>query len=387
MTSRLSSALVLVLAFLCLLDSVFAETDFYKVLGVPRDASQKEIKKAFHKLSMLYHPDRNKSPEAEEKYKEINRAYEVLSDESNRKIYDQYGEEGLNSGMSNGGNPFDVFSNIFGGFGFNVDMGGNGTPTKQQLVPTNLILPVTLEELYTGSEREVVSRKLGICPRCAGTGAYSREHIHTCNKCNGTGKITKQVQLGPGMYQHIQQICDACGGKGETITKKCPRCNGSKMVKTDRRMFVTISKGMTEGDKIQLPGEGRQHPDYIGGDVIYTIQELPHDKFKRRNKPNAPFGTSPLLSDDLETSYEITLYEALFGFEGTIKHLDGHEVKIAQTTEKGSIQSNKILRIKGEGMPNKEGGKGDLYVIIKIKLPNIEKEDQSSLKKILNKYK
>lgn len=336
---------------------------------------------------MMYHPDRNKSPEAEEKYKDINRAYEVLSDESSRRIYDQYGEEGLNSGMSNGGNPFDMFSNIFSGFGFNVDMGGNGGSTKQQLAPTNLILPVTLEELYTGAERQVMTRKLGICPRCAGTGAYSREHIHTCNKCNGTGRITKKVQLGPGIFQQMQQTCDACGGKGETITKKCPRCEGSKMIKTDRRTFVNISKGMTEGDRITLPGEGRQHPDYISGDIVYTIQELPNNKFKRRNKPNAPFGSSPLLSDDLETSYEITLYEALFGFEGTIKHLDGHQVKIAQTSENGSIQSNKILRIKGEGMPNREGGKGDLYVIIKIKLPNIDKEDENQLKGILNKYK
>eukprot|EP00767_Chilomastix_cuspidata_P001940 gnl/Chilomastix_cuspidata/2063.p4 GENE.gnl/Chilomastix_cuspidata/2063~~gnl/Chilomastix_cuspidata/2063.p4 ORF type:complete len:362 (-),score=175.32 gnl/Chilomastix_cuspidata/2063:22-1107(-) len=349
----------IVFVLLCALALAAAAADYYSVLGVPRSASQKEIKKAYHRLSKKYHPDRDTSGENEELYLDIVRAYEVLSDADLKGKYDKYGEAGLETSSSPFTSPFSFFKN----FGFGQAAGGNAA--RQQLSPTTLWLPLTLEELYAGADRQVIGRKKVVCPACGGLGAASPDDFVSCKRCNGQGAIIERRQLAPGVVQQVQSTCPVCGGAGHTVKKKCATCHGEKLIRGDRRAYVRVEPGARAGDVLVLEEEGDQHPDYISGDLRYVVEEAPHALFSRRG-------------DDLELNYTISLREALLGFDLRLSHLDGHAVTYRS---RDVVQPGKTLRFRGEGMPVKGALNkfGDLYVHFVVRLPGDVSDAQRAL--------
>jgi len=202
--------------------SVQAGKNYYQILGVSRDATSKEIGKAYRELSLKYHPDKNKGdPTAQEKFVEISQAYEVLSDDEKRRIYDQYGEEGLQQGGGNSfRNPFDIFAN----FGFGGGGGGGGHSHREQRKGPSVEIPleVTLADLYNGRTISVAHKKQILCPKCRGSGAKNADDVQTCPVCGGSGTRVFTQQLGPGFITQTQKTCDKCGGKGKIVKSTCP---------------------------------------------------------------------------------------------------------------------------------------------------------------------
>ncbi|CAG8731123.1 5540_t:CDS:2, partial [Cetraspora pellucida] len=213
-------------------------TDYYQLLDVHRSASQREIKKKYKQLSKKYHPDKNPGDkEAEQKFVQLAEAYEVLSDETKRSIYDKYGEEGLKqhgSGGTNFHNPFDIFAKFFGGSGHF----GDSSQTERQGPTIVMDIEVDLKELYLGTQVEVDISKQVICSHCRGSGAKSEDDVITCDACSGRGvKVVKQM-LGPGIFQQFHSTCDSCGGKGKIVKSKCPICSGRKVLRANEQLTV-----------------------------------------------------------------------------------------------------------------------------------------------------
>ncbi|KAJ3045938.1 DnaJ- protein scj1 [Rhizophlyctis rosea] len=319
----LSHFAFLALALLLLVDLVLAAKDYYKILKVDRSATKREIKKSYRELSKKVHPDRNPDdPKAEEKFAELAAAYEVLTDDEKRRIYDQYGEEGLKQ-QGGGGfrSPHDIFSQFgFGGFGHHHHHQEKKGPS------IHMILDVTLEDLFKGDSIDIEINKQIICPTCRGSGAKRAEDVHTCNVCQGSGiKIVRQM-LAPGMYQQMQATCDACGGRGKIVKSKCPACHGHKVMRGSRQLTVDVEKGMVDGQKIAFEGEADESPDATAGDVIFTLRTAPHPVFTRRG-------------DNLYMKEHISLKEALLGFRHQVTQLDGSVVKIERegVTQHGGL--------------------------------------------------
>ena len=335
------------------------EKDLYKILGVKRDATANDIKHKYRQLSRMYHPDKNKSKEAEEKYKEINEAYEILHDNKKRRIYDRGGMEAVNranQGDNDGGmDPFDIFGSFFGG--------GGKRHRENRADDLRVKVRTSLKDLYMGKEYEFTYTRSAMCPHCRGSGADSYEDVEICKKCKGNGVIMETKQIGPGFIQQFQRECPKCGGRGKTIKKKCHVCNGAKIVKTLEEMTLYIEKGMKNGNEIKFEEFGEEVPDKDPGNLIFVVQELGDKYFKREN-------------DNLKYEMEISLKDALLGFEKFITHLDGHKVKVS----KSSIsQQGDVIRIRGEGMPvHNKGDKGDLFVVLKIKLPEKLDDEQKN---------
>jgi len=311
-----------------------ANRDFYKILGVSRNADERTIKKAYRKLAKKYHPDMNKDdPKAQEKFQDLSAAYECLSDAENRKIYDQHGEEGLQKkgGFDDGG--FDPFESFFGGSfgGFNFG-GGNRNQGERQTPKGGSVrmdLHVTLEELYVGDFIEVLRVKPSYT-KTSGT-----------RRCNCRQEM-RTHQLGPGRFQMMQEeVCD-----------ECPQV---RYESKEQVLEVEVEMGMTDGQEYPFPNEGEPHIDGEPGDLIFTIREMKHAKFERRG-------------DDLFTNITISLLDALNGFQMEIEHLDGHKVHIAR--EKVTWPGAKI-RKKNEGMPNYNDNtaKGELVITFDIDFP------------------
>jgi len=336
--------------FLTLVLTVLAGRDFYKILGVRRDATNREIKKAYRKLAMKWHPDKNPDdPKAQEKFQDLGAAYEVLSDDDKRKTFDQHGEEGVTK-MGGGGDGFggDPFESFFGGFGFNFGGGGNRRGGQGE-VPKggNIVmdLEVTLEELYTGDFVEVLR---------------SKPHAETTSgtrKCNCRMEM-RTHQMGPGRFQMIQEeVCDECPNK--------------KFIIKDQPLEIEIEQGMHDGQEYPFVAEGEPHIDGEPGDLIFKIKELKHKIFERRG-------------DDLYTNITISLVDALTGFDMEIKHLDGHVVKVHR--EKITWPGAKIKK-KGEGMPNYHNNldKGVLVITFDVDFPKGEltAEQKESIKTLL----
>lgn len=222
-----------------------AEKDLYKILGVKRDASTTEIKRKYRQLSRQYHPDKNKSKEAAEKYVEINEAYEVLSDNKKRRLYDRGGMDAVNKNTQMedaGGDPFDIF-NIFGG-------GRRRHHRDNRDEDLRIKIRATLKDLYLGKEYEFIYTRYGMCPHCRGSGADSPDDVTTCDKCNGQGMIVERKQIGPGFFQQFQTNCPKCGGKGKMVKKECHICKGNKIMKGLEELSVFIEKGMENGAEI-----------------------------------------------------------------------------------------------------------------------------------------
>ena len=319
-----------------------------------RKASESQIKRSYRKLSLKYHPDKCKTEECKTKFIDIQAAYDCLSDENKRRVYDVKGEEGVEErekqGAQQGFNPFaDIFG--FGGFG--------GKQRNQDMQAT---VPVTLEDLYNGREMTFNINRQELCEHCHGTGADDPDHVHTCPVCKGSGVVLQRIQLAPGFVQQVQQPCKKCGGKGKTFDKPCHVCHGNKLVTKQHSITVDIERGMKDGEQITFEHEGNQHPDLDPGHVIVVLQQKKHSVFVRDG-------------NDLKMNYSISLKDALIGWKSHLTHLDGHRVEFGK---KGITKPGEVLKIEGEGMPVHKfpSQKGDLYITITVVMPKSLNEKQ-----------
>lgn len=362
--------LLIFLALFCFVTLVLAGENYYQTLGVAKNADEKTIKKAYRKLSLKYHPDTNGgSKEAEQQFQSVARAYEVLSNAEQRRIYDQHGEEGLkrhlqqNHDASGGAHdPFDIFSHFFNG-------GRRPQHREAQRGPDiKITIPVTLEDLYVGTNFEIDVQQQVLCPHCRGSGADGDEHFHTCNQCRGQGVVTQVHQLGPGFVQQVQTQCPTCAGKGKIIKKQCHVCSGKKRENGHRVLDVYVDQGTKDGKTIEFPHAADEQPEMNPGHVIFHIHQLPHPFYQRDN-------------DDLKCSITISLRESLTGFERWITHLDGHKVHIKRTSV---TKPNSVIKLKEEGMINENGTHGVLHVKIIVQFPTtLTPQQTSELSKVL----
>lgn len=368
--------------------AVLAE-DYYKILGVDRNASADDIKKAYRKLAMQYHPDRNKgNKEAEEKFKTITQAYTVLSDEKQRAAYDQFGEEGVNGmggfGGFGGMSPEDIFSQVFGGMGgFGGPFGGFGgfgggggggrsrRQTPQRTPDIEHVLEVSLEDMYTGTTRKLEFNQRVVCEPCGGRGTTDKNVNTTCGTCNGSGVEVKVVQFGPGMMTQAQQVCSKCGGEGEVIPKqhRCKSCNGQKVVTQPKRLEIAIEPGMQDGERVVFRNAAHQLPGATPGDVIIIIAQKAHPTFNRRGV-------------DLYTERKITLAEALGGFSFKLTLPNGQDVKLHSDPKGKVIAHGDVKVLRGHGMPYRSSPKerGNLYIKFDIITPQVNFLDAETLK-------
>lgn len=348
------------------------ETKLYEVLGVAPDAGPDQIKKAYRKLALKYHPDKN--PDDPEKFKDISAAFAVLSDEKKREVYDKYGEKGLKEGGGGDmGSPFDIFDMFFGG-------GGGGRRGRQpdgKAKGRNTVhqMKVTLEELYNGSVRQLALQKNVICSDCNGIGGKEGS-VHKCDNCNGSGVDIKLRQIGPGMVQQIQQPCRECNQTGERIREKdrCKKCTGNKVVKERKVLKANIEKGMKDGQKIVFDSEGDQAPGTEPGDIIIVIDEKEHDVFVRKGR-------------DLHMSMDIELVESLCGFTRVVTTLDKRSLVVSSIPGE-IIRPNELKSVVDGGMPTYKSPfeKGRLVINFNIKFPEdnwIETKKFGLLEKML----
>ncbi|KAI4460052.1 dnaj-like-2 isoform a-related [Holotrichia oblita] len=331
------------------------DTKFYDILGVKPGCSQDDLKKAYRKLALKYHPDKN--PNEGDKFKLISQAYETLSDPEKKRIYDQGGEQALKEGGVGGGfsSPMDLFDMFFGGtFG-----GGRGRRRERKGKDVVHQLSVSLEELYKGTVRKLALQKNVICDKCEGRGG-KKGATEQCPTCHGTGMQVQIQQLGPGMIQQIQSMCSDCRGQGERINPKdrCKQCQGKKVIRDRKILEVHVDKGMGDGQKIIFNGEGDQEPELEPGDIIIVLDEKEHPIFKRSG-------------NDLIIRQEIQLVEALCGFQKVIRTLDDRDLVITaipgEVTKHGDVKC-----VKNEGMPQYKNPfeKGRLIVQFLVMFPN-----------------
>ncbi|KAG0260115.1 hypothetical protein BG011_002134 [Mortierella polycephala] len=352
------------------------ETKYYDTLGVSPDASEAEIKKAYRKLAMQYHPDKN--PDAGDKFKEISHAYETLSDPESREMYDRYGEDGPGGGggfgFGGGMSQEEMFAQMFGGGFFGGPTGGEGPGLSKSRKGEDIShnLNVTLEDLYNGKTTKLSLEKNIICGLCTGKGGKANA-IKKCTTCDGRGVKMVVRQIGPGMMQQMQVTCPTCDGEGSTMRDKdkCKKCKGAKVVNEKKVMEIFIEKGMRNGEKIPMKGEADQQPGVETGDVVLVLQQKPHALFERSGA-------------DLSCKITIPLVEALCGFSRIlITHLDGRGIHVEQPA--GSvIKPGQVKKIIGEGMPHfkRPIDKGDLYITFEIEFPKDNWATSSSLKSL-----
>lgn len=339
------------------------DTKLYDVLGLDANASDAQIKKAYRLAALKYHPDKNQSPEAAEKFKEVSAAYEVLSDEQKRTVYDQYGMEGLSGAGGMGGDGVsaeDLFSHFFGGMGGGM-FGGGGMGGGQPQGPRRSkdivhAIKVSLEDLYKGKVSKLALKKQVLCKKCNGLGGKEGA-VKRCGSCNGSGMKFVTRQMSP-MIQRFQTVCTDCGGEGETINQKdkCKECNGRKVKQEQKILEVHIDKGMVNGQRIVFSGEGDQGPNIIPGDIIFVVDEKPHERFERRG-------------DDLYINVKIDLLTALAGGSFAVQHLDGEWLKV-DIIPGEVIAPNAVKIIDGKGMPSyRHHNYGSMVVKFEVEFP------------------
>lgn len=321
---------------------VICTEDYYSILGISKDADSKQIKKAFRTLSVKYHPDKNPGDKGvHEKFMNINKAYETLSDPEKRKVYDIYGEEGL-----------EKENNLMGHH-------------KQKGPNARVDIHVELEDLYNGSVKELSIQKNVVCNKCHGTGGKLGK-TKQCPTCKGRGVVMQDVNTGMGFTFRMQNTCDRCQGKGIIFSETCDQCRGKKVVKEDKKLRVDIEKGMKDGETIVFERESEQHPDMVPGDLVVTLRQRPHKFFHSRT------------GDDLHANIQLNLKEALLGYSKKIQHLDKREFYIESDRP---TQPYYVRKLSSEGMPQHKfsSHKGHLYVKFNVRLPEKLSEAEKEL--------
>lgn len=349
-----------------------AKRDYYEVLGLEKGVDEQAIKKAYRKLAMQYHPDKNPgNKEAEEKFKEINEAYEVLGDANKRARYDQFGHSGVGGngdggfeGFSGHGGFDDIFGDIFDMFGGGFSSGRrrNG---PQKGADLKYELGITFEEAAFGVEKDISVSKRESCSTCNGTGAKPGTSKKTCTNCNGSGEVRYAQRTPLGQFVNVK-TCDVCHGEGSIIETPCKDCSGTGKIMKDKKIHIKIPAGVDTGSVIPLRGQGE--PGSKGGpagDLYIVLRVKPHEIFQRDGS-------------DVICEMPITFVQAALGDELVVPTLDGKvKYKIPEGTQSGTI-----FRLKGKGIPNLKGyGRGDHYIKVIVEIPKRLNEKQKDLLK------
>ena len=358
-----------------------SKRDYYEVLGLSKGASKDEIKKAYRRQALKYHPDKNPGDkDAEEKFKEAAEAYEVLSNDDKRARYDQFGHAGMNGSGFGGGfgggmtmeDIFSSFGDIFGdafGGAFGSRRGGSRSRSVNKGTNLRLKVKLTLEEFAHGAEKKVKVSKYVTCSSCHGSGAASDSDVTTCSACKGTGHTTRVMNTILGQMQTTSP-CNVCGGEGKVITRKCPVCYGEGIVKAEEVIPLNIPAGLSPGMQLSVTGKGNAaRRGGINGDLIVVIDEEPHDHLIREG-------------NDLIYNLFISIPDAILGANAEVPTIDGKvRIKIDPGTQAG-----KILRLRGKGLPDVNGyGKGDLLVNVNVWIPkNLTREEQKVVEQFRN---
>lgn len=344
-----------------------AQKDYYEILGVQRSATPDELKTAFRNLARQYHPDVNKSPDAEERFKEINEAYAVLSDTDKRAAYDRYGVEGLN-GM--GGIPnyadidlSDILEGLFG-FGF----GGGGSSRRSRNAPRrgadlSTVLQLTFEEAIFGTDKEIEITRDETCSACHGSGSEPGSGPTRCATCNGQGEVrTVRQSIFGSMVQVV--TCPSCGGKGEVISNPCKTCRGRGLERRTIRKVVTIPPGVDNGTQLRLGGEGQPGANGGPNGNLYIEMRVANHQFFRRRQ------------NDILLDLNINIAQAVLGAEIEVPTLDGpSRLKIPAGTQPG-----KVFTLKNKGVPQLRGsGRGDQHVVVSVEIPTKLSAEQRKL--------
>ncbi len=350
--------------------------DYYEVLGVAKGASDDEIKKAHRKLAKKYHPDLNRdNPEAAEKFKELNEAYEVLSDKDKRTKYDQFGFAGVDPNYGAGQGGFgggfggfdmgdlgDIFGSFFGGgFGGSSSRSRRNAPQRGETLQQRIML--SFEEAAFGCEKEITINRTESCDECGGTGAEKGTSVETCSNCHGSGVVMQTQRTPLGMFQ-TQGACPNCRGTGKIIRKPCKKCGGTGKMRKSRTLKVKIPAGIDDGQSIQLRGQGNAGVNGgPSGDVIVTISIRPHPLFTRDG-------------NNVICEIPISFPQAALGDTLQVPTIDG---KVEYTIPEGT-QTGTVFRLRGKGIQNVNGrGRGDQYVRVNIEVPTHLTDHQKHL--------
>jgi molecular chaperone DnaJ len=346
-----------------------AKRDYYEVLGVERAASPDEIKRAYRQMARKYHPDVSEEPDAEARFKEVNEAYQILSDPQKRTAYDRFGHAGPGAGIGfdfGFRDPFEIFEEVFGGLGgFSFRSSRRRGPRRG--ADLRYDLRITFEETVFGAEKEIEVSRLDVCPECKGSGAEPGTTPVRCNECGGTGQVQQVQRSIFGSFVNVT-TCPACQGEGETVPIPCRNCEGRGRVYTTRRLPVTIPPGVDNGTRIRLAGEGE--PGERGGppgNLYVSLEVEPHPHFRRRG-------------DDLLMELSINVAQAALGTRVTVPTMEGEEeLEVAAGTQTGTI-----LRLRGRGVPHlRRNGRGDLLTLIRVEVPTELSKEQRDLFKSL----
>lgn len=357
-----------------------AKRDYYEVLGISKTTPINEIKSQYRKLALKFHPDRNKSKEAPEHFKEISEAYAVISDPEKKKIYDQYGHAGVDGRYSTddifqgaSANFSDIFGRSGGGFDsiFESIFSRGGGFGEQQQRGSDLLYQtlITLEDVLTGKKMEIELNKIIECNICNGSGCKPGTRQRTCNICNGQGQVRKSRSMGFASFVTVEQ-CSSCRGKGSIIETPCGECKGRGKKKGTKKIIFDIPPGVDNGD-YTIPNEGDEIPGGINGDLIVRIRVQPHQNFKRDNA-------------DIFYDQNISMIDAVLGLKVTVPILNGAEkIKIDS-----GIQPNTIIKLKGKGLPRMNSrGHGDQYVRVVVNIPKkLSKHQQNLLEEFQNSF-
>ena len=357
--------------------------DYYEVLGVAKNANADEIKKAYRKAAIKYHPDKNPGDkEAEEKFKEAAEAYDVLSNPDKRARYDQFGHAGM-SGAAGGAGGFgggfgggfsmedifsqfgDIFGGHFGGFG-----GGRGGRSVKRGSDIRVRIKLTLAEIAEGTTKKIKVNKDVVCDKCGGSGAKDSSSYTTCSQCNGSGYVVTVQNTFFGRMQS-QSVCPSCHGEGKIITAKCDKCHGEGIVKDSEIIEINIPAGVGEGMALTVSGKGNAaRRGGVNGDLIVVIEEEAHPQLLRDG-------------NDLIHNLNITVVTAILGGEVEVPTIDGKaKIKIAAGTHAG-----KVLRLRGKGLPDVNGyGRGDILIVVDITIPtSLTSEEKKLVKELAEK--